>query len=106
MMDSDDRNDRHKRAMAKQKAAVDAGIAAAVSLNDESRVIQFLEVMQVFLQVMIRSWRFCSSNWRLWFQAIIQYTTTCRYIAALAAKNCCRSKRTQLIVVTFRFFLS
>ncbi|MEK9542342.1 MAG: cob(I)yrinic acid a,c-diamide adenosyltransferase [Luminiphilus sp.] len=28
-MDSDDRNDRHKRAMAKQKAAVDAGIAAA-----------------------------------------------------------------------------
>ena len=29
MMDSDNRNDRHKRAMAKQKAAVDAGIAAA-----------------------------------------------------------------------------
>ena len=28
-MDSDNRNDRHKRAMAKQKAAVDAGIAAA-----------------------------------------------------------------------------
>ena len=28
-MDSDNRDDRHKRAMAKQKAAVDAGIAAA-----------------------------------------------------------------------------
>ena len=55
---------------------------------------KIMEVMLKFLEVVVL------------VQVVIRYTTTCRYIAALAAKNCCRSKRTQLIVVPFRFFLS
>ena len=55
---------------------------------------KILEVLLKFLEVMVL------------FQAVIQYTTICRCIAALAAKNCCRSKRTQIIVVPFGFFLS
>ena len=55
---------------------------------------KILVVMIKFLEVVVL------------FQAVIQYTTTCGYKAALAAKNCCRSKRTQLIVVPFGFFLS